>query len=183
VTTELFLVLNCSHRNFWAPRCPLGDDFTQNIEQYPFSFRSDIGTASSVVGMVIGLRAARQWQILLCSPKFSRRIWRPPSVLFNEHRKLFLCGQSGWGVKLTAHFYVMPRSVFTSLYAFMSYEITKLLFVKLKTDLSLYTPRRHILVFGTRWRGLISFRSCQFVCLFLAPQPPTGPGPPHSRGF
>ena len=61
----------------------------------------------------------------------------------------------------------MPRSAFTSLYAFMAYEITKLLFVKLKTDLSLYTPWGYILALGTRWKGLISFRSCHFVCLFF----------------
>ena len=30
---------------------------------------------------------------------------------------------------------------------------------------------------------LIRFYILQFVCLFLALQPPSGPGSPHSRGF
>jgi len=35
-------------------------------------------------------------------------LWDPPGLLSNAYRNLFLWGQSGQGVKLTAHFQLMP---------------------------------------------------------------------------
>jgi hypothetical protein len=44
------------------------------------------------------------------SPRRPDRLWGSPTLLSNGYRLLFLRGQSGWGVKLTTHLQLVPRS-------------------------------------------------------------------------
>jgi hypothetical protein len=56
-----------------------------------------------------GLSPGKDWEIFCSSPR-PDRIWYPPSLLSNGYQRLFLWGLGGWGVKLTTHLHLMPRS-------------------------------------------------------------------------
>jgi hypothetical protein len=51
----------------------------------------------------------RGWEFISSTPR-PHRLWGTPSLLSNGYQGLFLWGQSGWGVKLTTHFHLVPRS-------------------------------------------------------------------------
>jgi hypothetical protein len=46
--------------------------------------------------------------ILFKTPQRPNMLWRPPSLLSNEHRGFFPLGLSCWNVRLITHFSIVP---------------------------------------------------------------------------
>jgi hypothetical protein len=77
-----------------------------------------LGSGDSSVGIAtgyglddrgVGVRVAVRSRIF-SSPRRPDRLWDPPKLLPNGHRGPIPQGLSGWGVKLTTHLQLMPRS-------------------------------------------------------------------------
>jgi hypothetical protein len=58
----------------------------------------------------VGVRVPGESRIF-SSPRRPDLLWGPPNLLFNAYR-----GQGGWGVKLTTHLQLMPKSKNVDLY-------------------------------------------------------------------
>jgi hypothetical protein len=49
-------------------------------------------------------------KIFYSTPQRTDRLWIPPSLLADGYTLLFPRGYSGWGLKLSTHLYLVPRS-------------------------------------------------------------------------
>jgi hypothetical protein len=57
----------------------------------------------------LGFESRQEWGFIPSPPRLDR-LWDPPSLLSNGYQGLLLWGYSGWGVKLTTHLHLIPRS-------------------------------------------------------------------------